>query len=65
MPHIVRTAVTTNHRWLVPAAALGGAALLVWSDVLARQLDEMPVGILTALIGGPYFIFLLYRKRLI
>lgn len=65
VPHIVRTAVTTNHRWLVPGAALGGAALLVWADVVARQLDEMPVGILTALIGGPYFIFLLYRKRLI
>lgn len=65
VPHIVRTAVTTNHRWLVPAATLGGAGLVVWSDVLARQLDEMPVGILTALIGGPYFIFLLYRKKLI
>ncbi len=65
VPHIIRTAVTRNHAALIPAAALGGAALVVWSDVLARQLSEMPVGILTALIGGPYFVFLLYRKKLI
>jgi len=65
VPHIVRTALTTNHRWLVPAAGLGGAALVVWADALARQLDEIPVGIFTSLIGGPYFIFLLYRKKLL
>jgi len=65
VPHIVRTAVTTNHRALVPAAALGGAALVVWADAAARQLDEAPVGVLTALLGGPYFVFLLYRRKLI
>ncbi|MEM8875898.1 MAG: iron ABC transporter permease [Planctomycetota bacterium] len=65
VPHIVRTAVARDHAGLIPAAALGGAALVVWSDAAARQLDEMPVGILTALIGGPYFVFLLYRKKLI
>ncbi|MEM6313917.1 MAG: iron ABC transporter permease, partial [Planctomycetota bacterium] len=51
VPHIIRTAVTRNHAGLLPAAALGGAVLVVWSDTLARQLGEMPVGVLTALIG--------------
>lgn len=65
VPHILRTAISHNHRLLIPAAILGGAALLLWADVLARQLGEMPVGVLTAMIGGPYFVFLLYRKKLI
>lgn len=65
VPHIVRTALCTNHRWLIPASALAGAALVGWADVAARQLGEMPVGVLTAAIGGPYFVFLLYKTRLI
>lgn len=65
VPHIIRTALSTNHRWLIPVAALGGAVLVAWADVLARQLGEMPVGVLTAAIGGPYFVFLLYKTRLI
>ncbi|MEM9415761.1 MAG: iron ABC transporter permease [Planctomycetota bacterium] len=65
VPHIVRVAISHNHRWLVPASALAGAALVGWADVAARQLDEMPVGVLTAAIGGPYFVFLLYKTRLI
>ncbi len=65
VPHIIRTAVSTDHRVLVPAAALGGAALVILADAAARQLGEAPVGVLTALIGGPYFVYLLYRRRLI
>lgn len=65
VPHIVRTALCTNHRWLIPASALAGAALVGWADVAARQLGEMPVGVLTAAIGGPYFVFLLYKTKLI
>lgn len=65
VPHILRYTLSHNHLWLIPGAALGGAALVCWSDVLARQLGEMPVGVLTAAIGGPYFVFLLYKTRLI
>ena len=65
VPHIVRTALCTNHRWLIPASALAGAALVGWADVAARQLGEMPVGVLTAAIGGPYFVYLLYKTKLI
>ncbi|MEM6257923.1 MAG: iron ABC transporter permease [Planctomycetota bacterium] len=65
VPHIVRTALSPNHRWLIPASALAGAALVGWADVAARQLGEMPVGVLTAAIGGPYFVYLLYRTKLI
>lgn len=65
VPHIVRTALSTNHRWLIPVSALAGAVLVSWADVAARQLGEMPVGILTAAIGGPYFVFLLYKTKLI
>ena len=56
--------VGPKHALLIPAAAVGGAALLLWADLLARNLNELPVGILTAALGGPYFVFLLYRKRI-
>lgn len=65
VPHILRYSLAHNHRWLIPGAALGGAVLVCWADVLARQLGEMPVGVLTAAIGGPYFVFLLYKTKLI
>ena len=55
-----------DHRLLIPASALGGAALLALADLASRTLAapaELPVGILTALIGGPFFLGLLIRLR--
>lgn len=66
VPHAVRLALGPDHRLLLPTAALAGAAFLVIADALARTLlapTEIPVGILTALIGAPFFIFLLRRTR--
>lgn len=65
IPHMLRALGGGDHRLLVPAAALGGAALLVWADLAARMLGELPVGILIAAIGGPYFVALLYKKKLL
>ncbi|WP_024511621.1 iron ABC transporter permease [Bradyrhizobium sp. ARR65] len=64
-PHIVRLAVGADHRVLLPLSALFGAALLVGADTLARTLlapAELPVGILTALLGAPFFLWLLLRR---
>jgi iron complex transport system permease protein len=66
IPHIFRLIVGPDHRILVPACILGGASYLVLCDLLARVLPssgEMPVGIITALIGAPLFIFLLLRNK--
>ncbi len=65
-PHIVRLVVGADHRVLVPLSALLGAALLVGADTLARTLvapAELPVGILTALLGAPFFLWLLLRRQ--
>ncbi len=65
IPHLLRLIVGPDHRLLVPAAALGGAAFLVVCDTLARSLlggRELPVGALTALAGGPLFLWLLRRQ---
>jgi iron complex transport system permease protein len=64
IPHILRLVIGSDHRLLVPASILGGASYLIICDLLARSLPmggEMPVGIVTALIGAPLFIFLLWR----
>ena len=66
IPHLVRLMVGADHRIVLPASALFGAAFLVGCDVLARTLMapvELPVGVITALIGGPFFIWLLIRKK--
>lgn len=66
IPHILRLAIGSDHRLLVPAAILSGASYLIICDLLARSLPmggEMPVGIVTALIGAPLFIFLLWRAN--
>jgi len=66
IPHICRLMVGPDHRLLAPASLLGGASYLVLCDLLARKLPasgEMPVGILTALVGAPLFIALLWRSR--
>ncbi len=66
IPHIMRILVGPDHRILFPSAALGGGIFLVWSDTLARTIPaggQIPVGIITALAGGPFFIYLLKRKK--
>ncbi len=65
VPHLLRLTVGSDHRVLVPASALAGAAFLVAADTLARVVlapIELPVGALTALIGGPLFLVLLRRE---
>jgi iron complex transport system permease protein len=66
VPHLVRMTLGPDHRFLLPASMLGGAALLLVADVIARTLAapaELPIGILTALVGGPFFLYLLIRNR--
>ena len=66
IPHAMRLVLGPDHRLLIPASALAGAAFLVIADLLARTLlspAEIPVGVLTALIGAPFFIYLLNRAR--
>ena len=65
-PHAMRLILGPEHRLLIPASALAGAAFLVVADLLARTLPssgEIPVGIITALVGAPFFIYLLRRTR--
>ena len=65
IPHLVRLLVGPDHRLVLPASALFGGAFLVACDVVARTIlapVELPVGIITALIGGPFFLWLLIRK---
>ncbi|MFE4663532.1 FecCD family ABC transporter permease [Streptomyces sp. NPDC056716] len=64
LPHIVRLFVGGDHRRVLPTAALGGAVFLIWADVAARTVAaplEIPVGVLTALCGGPFFLWLMRR----
>ncbi|MCX6550204.1 MAG: iron ABC transporter permease [Acidobacteria bacterium] len=66
VPHLVRLMVGSDHRIVLPASAFFGAAFLVACDVLARTAMapvELPVGIITALVGGPFFLWLLVRQR--
>ncbi len=65
VPHLLRLVVGSDHRLLVPASALLGASFLMLADTLARTIlapMELPVGALTALIGGPFFLLLLRRE---
>ncbi len=66
VPHAIRLIVGPDHRVLLPACALGGAALLMLTDLAARTIAapiEVPLGVVTALIGGPVFLLLLDRTR--
>ncbi|MBQ1121720.1 iron ABC transporter permease [Streptomyces sp. A73] len=66
VPHAARMAVGAGHRALLPVAALGGAAFLVLADLAARTVaapEEIPVGVLTALTGGPFFLWMLRRSQ--
>lgn len=65
-PHIVRLMGGVDHRWLLPASALLGATLLIAADALARVIvapAELPIGLVTSLIGGPFFLMLLMRQQ--
>ncbi len=65
VPHALRSLVGADHRLLVPAAALAGAAVLVLADTVARSVlppAEIPVGVITALLGAPFFLALLRRR---
>jgi iron complex transport system permease protein len=66
LPHAVRLFAGARHRALLPLAALAGAVFMVWADTLARTLfdpREIPVGIITALLGAPVFIVLPWKRR--
>lgn len=66
VPHLVRRLVGGRHRWLLPMSAAMGGAVLLLADLLARTLRppmELPAGVLTAIIGAPWFIWLLVRMR--
>ena len=66
VPHVVRILFGCDHKKLVPISALVGAIFLLWSDVLCRVVlphHEIPIGILTALVGAPVFVYLMARKR--
>ncbi|MCG2592700.1 iron ABC transporter permease [Ramlibacter sp. XY19] len=66
-PHLVRALVKPTHRWLLPLSALGGGVLLLAADVLARWLlapRELPVGVLTSVLGGGYLLYLMHRRPL-
>jgi len=65
VPHMVRIAFGSDHRLLIPASLLGGAAFMVIADLIARVAiapAEIPVGAITALFGGPFFVYMLRRE---
>ena len=66
VPHLLRLVIGPDHRFLLPAAALLGAALLLLADMIARVIiapAELPIGIVTAVLGGPVFLWILLRRR--
>ena len=66
IPHIIRLLIGPDHRWLLPMSALGGAILLLLADTVARTVFapiELPVGLVTALLGAPFFISLLRQRH--
>ena len=66
VPHVVRMLLGPRHRGLIAFSALGGAVLMLAADLLARTIvpgAELPIGMLTSLVGGPFFFFLLWRQR--
>lgn len=66
VPHVMRLIFTPDYRYLIPLSVLGGSTALLLADVLARVLlapQELPVGIITALAGAPFFLWLLRRSK--
>lgn len=65
VPHIIRALVGAEHRRLIPVALLTGAIFMMWADVFARSLvrnAELPIGIITALVGAPFFVYILIKQ---
>jgi len=66
VPHLLRLLIGPDHRFLLPASALLGAILLLFADAIARQIvapAELPIGIVTAIAGAPFFLWILLRRR--
>lgn len=66
VPHVIRLLVGVDHRWLIPLSALGGALLLTAADVVGRLVggsEEIEVGIVTAIVGAPFFIWIVRRQK--
>ena len=66
VPHIIRIIIGEDHRQLLPASLFLGSSVLLWADIFSRTLlhpVELPVGVLTSLMGAPFFIYLLRRKK--
>jgi iron complex transport system permease protein len=63
VPHVVRLLVGPSARLVLPLSAIGGAALLAYADVMARVLGGIPVGVITAVLGAPFFLLILRRAR--
>ncbi|MFW9987918.1 MAG: FecCD family ABC transporter permease [Candidatus Odinarchaeota archaeon] len=66
VPHIMRWIIGSDNKKLLVFSALGGSLLLIWSDLVARTIFsplELPVGILTSLLGGPFFVYLIIKKK--
>jgi iron complex transport system permease protein len=65
IPHVVRSLVGSDHRRLMPGTILIGAIFLIWADLLARTIlksGELPIGIITALVGAPFFMYILFKQ---
>lgn len=65
IPHIVRAVVGSDHRRLLPVAAMVGGTFLIWADVLARVLipnTDIPIGVITSAVGAPVFVYMMVRK---
>ena len=65
IPHIVRIIFGTDHKKIIPIAAISGGIFLIWADVLSRTLidgTEIPIGILISMVGAPCFIWLMIKK---
>src|SRR5690606_22796109 len=66
VPHLLRLAIGPDNRYLLPASALLGASLLLLADAVSRTVvapADLPIGIVTALVGAPFFLWILLRRR--
>jgi len=66
IPHVMRLIIGPDHKYLLPASILGGGIFLIWADTLSRVIlspVELPVGIITGILGVPFFLFLLRRRK--
>ncbi len=66
VPHLIRMVLGPDHQHQIPGSLLAGASLLLLADTAARTLvapAEMPVGLLTSLLGAPWFLWLIFRQR--